>query len=99
MNHFHYDFFGRQFLQGITEGFYLTIHITLDNDVQFFKVAQGKSASDFIQRNMFLSADALFPKYLSSFIGYFFGLSFIIVDLKFLTGLWRAVQAEDQCRG
>jgi len=45
------------FLQGVAEGFDGTIHIAFDDEVEFFKVAQGETAADLIEGDMFLGAD------------------------------------------
>src|SRR6187402_2207438 len=94
MYHAHYDFFSGQFLQGVTQCFYGTIKVTLDDQVQLFKVTQCKTASDFIQRNMFLGTDTLFTDDLCTAGSHFFRFGFIFKHSEFLTGLWSTVQTQ-----
>ena len=62
MHHAYGDLFCRQFLQGIAEGFHGSIHITFDNQIEFFEITEGKTAADFIERNMFFGTNTLFPR-------------------------------------
>ena len=92
------DLFGGKFLQRVAEGFHGTIHVTFDDEVKFLEVAQRQTAADLVEGDMFLGADALFAEDLASSVGYFFRLAFILIDLEFLTGLRRAVEAERAVR-
>ena len=98
MYHFDGHLFSGKLLQRVTEGLHRTVHVTLDDDVEFLEVTECQPSADFIECNVFLRADTLFTHDLCTPVGYLFGFRFIIINLEFLTSLRCTIQTEDQYR-
>src|SRR5690606_15368301 len=94
MDNVNLDFFRRKILEGICQSFYRSVHITLEDNIQFFEIAKRDSSSNFIECNMALSTYRLLALKLRTFRGYCFGFTLIVKNIELISGLWRPVQSE-----
>src|SRR5690606_11140600 len=71
------DLIGGQLLEGIRQGLDRTVHVPFEDDVQLLEVAQGDPSSDFVQGDVTLGPNILFPLQLGAFGSDLLGLPFI----------------------
>ncbi len=92
------DILGGEFDERVAEGFHGTIHVALDDDVEFLEVADSETASDFIESDVLLGADGLLALQLLALVGNLACLLFGGQDVELVARLRRAVETEDKAR-
>jgi hypothetical protein len=60
VDHVHLDALGAELQQRIGECFHGTVHVALDDEVEFLEVADRETTADLVQRDVLVRADALF---------------------------------------
>ena len=69
MDDVHSDLFGGEFDERVCESLHGTVHITLDDDIQFLEVSDGDTAADLVEGHVLLGLDALDPDELLALVG------------------------------
>ena len=99
MDHVHLYLFGRELDHTVGESLDGSVHITLDDDIEFLEVTDRNTAADLFEGHMFLGLDTLDADKLLALIGD--ALRFLLVCHydELLTCGRSAVQTEDRHRG
>ena len=99
MDHIDPHLFGRELDQRVGESLDRTVHITLDDDIEFLEVADGDTPADLLEGHMLLSLDALDADQLLPLVGD--GLRFLLVShhIELVTGARSSVKTKYADRG
>ena len=89
---------GRELDQRIAQRLNRTVHIALDDDIQFMEVAESQPSAHFVQRQHLLGTQALFALQLLTFVGNFAGFLIGIEHMEGVTGSRSTVQTQNQHR-
>ena len=71
MDDIYLNLFRRQLDQRVAQCFHRTIHVTLNDNIQFLEVTQSDTTTQFIQSKNLLRTQALFTSQLFTFVGDF----------------------------
>ena len=98
MDHIYLDLFSRQLDQRVAQCFYRTVHVTLDDDVQFLEVTQSNTTAKFVQGQDLLCTQALFTSQLFTFVRDLTGFLIAFNYMECITCSRSTVQSQNQCR-
>ena len=89
------DGLGGETNEGVGEGLYRTVHVALDDNVEFLVVAELQAAADLVEREHLGGTEVLFALKLQTLVGDFAGFLLGLHDVELVAGLGCAVEAEN----
>ena len=98
MDNIYLNLFRRQLNQRIAQRFHRTIHVTLNDDVQFLEVTQSNTTTQLIQCKDLLRTQTLFTSQLLTFISDFTSFLIAFDYMECITCSRSTIQSQDQCR-
>ena len=98
MDDIYLNLFRRQLDQRVAQCFHRTIHVTLNDNIQFLEVTQSNTTTQFIQSKNLLRTQALFTSQLFTFVGDFTSFLVAFYHMESVTGSRSTVQSQNQCR-
>ena len=98
MDDIYLNLFRRQLDQRVAQCFHRTIHVTLNDNIQFLEVTQSDTTTQLIQCKDFLRTQALFASQLLTFVGNFTSFLIAFYHVECVTCSRSAIQSQNQCR-
>ena len=89
---------GTKLDERVAEGLHGAVHVTLDDDVELFEVAEGATTTDFLEGEVGLRTDALLTLQLGTFGGDVLGFFLVLHDVEGVASLAGTSEAEEQHR-
>ena len=98
MDHIDLYLFGGELDEGIGKGLHGTVHITLDDNVEFLEVTDGYAASYLLESHVLLGLDALDAQELLTLVGDALGFLLVSHHIELLARRRSAVETEHRDR-
>ena len=98
MDDIYLNLFRRQLDQRVAQCFHRTIHVTLNDNIQFLEVTQSDTTTQFIQSKNLLRTQALFTSQLFTFVRDLTGFLIAFNYMERITCSRSTVQSQNQCR-
>ena len=98
MDYIYLNLFSRQLDQRVAQCFHRTIHVTLNDDVQFLEVTQCNTTAQFIQCKNLLCTQALFTSQLFTLVRNLTSFLIAFNNMECVTCGRSTVQSQNQCR-
>ncbi len=98
MDHVDLDLIGRKLDERVGQRLHGTVHIALDDDVEFLEIADGDTAAYLLKGHVLLGLDALDAEKLLALVGNVLGLLLVSHHIELLTRRRSPVESEHRYR-